>query len=285
MNWDDLRFFLAVAREGSLSAAARSLSVNHATVMRRLRALETALDATLFDRRPDGYGLTPAGEEILAHAERMEEEAIAVDRRITGRDVRLAGDVRVTTVDTIADLIVAPELPEFGEAFPGITIEVSTTDVWVNLSRREADIAIRPANDPGDTMVGRRVGRLPFSVYASSEYLQQSPVDDLAGARVVQSEGSLMDTEAARWFRRQTDGARISSRATSYLTQRVACMQSVGIACLPEFAAGGLVQVAKGPESIGVDLWLLTHPELRKTARIRVVLDWLAPVLGRATGT
>ncbi len=279
MDWDDLRFFLAVARAGTLSGAARSLAVNHATVLRRLRALEAALDATLFDRRPDGYGLTGAGEEILAHAERMEEEASAVDRRVTGRDVRLAGEVRVTTVDSIADGIIAPHGHDFAAQYPGIVLELSVTDQWVSLSRREADIAVRPANDPGDSMVGRRLGRLGFGLYASDGYLADNPFTGWPGARVIQGDGDLTETDAVRWFRKQSDGGSIAVRATSYLTIREACRGGGGIACLPKFLAEGLTQVAEAPDTVAVDVWLLTHPELRKNARIRAVLDWLGPLV------
>ena len=284
MDWDDLRFFLAVARAGTLSGAARSLAVNHATVLRRLRALEASLEATLFDRRPDGYGLTGAGEEILAHAERMEEEASAVDRRVTGRDIRLAGEVRVTTVDSIADGIIAPRIQDFAALYPGIALEVSATDQWVSLSRREADIAVRPANDPGDSMVGRRLGQLRFGLYASSGYLAEYPFTDWPEARVIQGDGDLAETAAVRWFRKQAETARTAIRATSYLTVREACRGGGGIACLPAFLAQGLTQVAEAPEAVAVDVWLLTHPELRKNARIRAVLDWLAPLVQKAMG-
>jgi len=284
MDWDDLRFFLAVARAGTLSGAARSLAVNHATVLRRLRALESSLDATLFDRRPDGYGLTGAGEEILAHAERMEEEASAVDRRVTGRDVRLAGEVRVTTVDSIADGIIAPNVHAFAALYPGIALELSATDQWVSLSRREADIAVRPANDPGDSMVGRRLGRLGFGIYAADTYLADHPFNDWADARVILGDGDLAETAAVRWYRKQTEGSRAAVRATSYLTVREACRGGGGIACLPRFLAEGLTQVAEAPDTVDVDVWLLTHPELRKNARIRAVLDWLGPLVQQFLG-
>ena len=282
-NWDDFRFFLAVARRGTLSAAARDLSVNHATVLRRLRALENDLETALFDRRPDGYGLTAAGEDLFTYAERIEQETTAVERRLTGRDIRLTGDVRVSTVDAVTDTIIGPALPEFARLYPGISIELVGTDARANLSRREADVAVRFSNEPGETMVGRRIGRETFGIYASEAYLADHPFAGFVEETpVIQSVGPLIDLNAANWFRKYSDGCRAVLRAASYLTQYQACAAGAGIACLPSFLGGGLMRLQDGPPETETDVWVLTHPELRGNARIRAVLDWLAPLMKKA---
>lgn len=282
-DWDNYRYFLAVAREGTLSGAARALSVNHATVLRRLRTLEEQLETSLFERRTDGYSLTSAGEEMLDHVERMEEESLALDLLLAGQDVRLAGDVRVTTVDSLAEAVLGPLLPAFTEKHPGITIELATDYQWANLSRREADIALRPSNNPGDAMVGRRVGLLRSAVYRSPNlkgFEETIPGGtDWRGAPILAPDRRIAETAAGTWFNKETQSARVVLRGTSFLILRNACLHGMGVTCLPTYLGSGLVKIADAPESTYTDLWLLTHPELRKSARIRAVLDWLARVV------
>ena len=280
-DWDNYRYFLAVAREGTLSGAARALSVNHATVLRRLRVLEEQLQTSLFERRSDGYSLTSAGEEMLDHVARMEEESLALDLLLAGQDVRLAGDVRVTTVDSLADAVLGPLLPAFTREHPGITIELATDYQWANLSRREADIALRPSNNPGDAMVGRRVGLLKSFLYRSPDlpgFDGASPDQnmDWRQAPILAPDGRIGETAAAQWFTKETQASRTVLRGTSFLILRNACKAGMGVTCLPSYLGEGLVPIESAPENTFTDLWLLTHPELRKSARIRAVLDWMA---------
>lgn len=281
-DWDNYRFFLAVAREGTLSGAARTLAVNHATVLRRLRSLEEQLQTSLFERRTDGYSLTSAGEEMLDHVERMEEETLALDLLLAGQDVRLAGEVRVTTVDSLAEAVLGPLLPSFTKKHPGITIELATDYQWANLSRREADIALRPSNNPGDAMVGRRVGLLRSAIYRSPTLAgfeggrAASDGPDWRDAPILAPDRRIAETAAGVWFTKETQNSRIALRGTSFLILRNACVHGMGVTCLPTYLGDGLVKIADAPENTFTDLWLLTHPELRKSARIRAVLDWLA---------
>ncbi len=281
-DWDNYRFFLAVAREGTLSGAARALSVNHATVLRRLRALEEQLQTSLFERRTDGYSLTSAGEEMLSHVERMEEESLALDLSLAGQDVRLAGEVRVTTVDSLAEAVLGPLLPSFAAQHPGITIELVTDYEWANLSRREADIALRPSNNPGDAMVGRRVGMLKSAVYRSPALAGYEGASAGAGepdwrdAPILAPDRRIAETAAGTWFNKETQNSRIALRGTSFLILKNACARGMGVTCLPTYLGDGLVKITAAPENTYTDLWLLTHPELRKSARIRAVLDWMA---------
>lgn len=167
-NWDDLRVFLAVARAGSLSGAARALSVNHSTVFRRIGAFEAALGVRLFERQSDGYLLTPAGEELRDGALRIEEEIASLSRKVAGQDLRLSGAVRVTTIDMLAFGLLPRHLARFRDAYPGIEIELVVGNTMLNLSRREADVALRVGNTPPETLVGRRVGRLALPSTAAS---------------------------------------------------------------------------------------------------------------------
>ena len=179
-NWDDLRVFLAVARAGSLSGAARTLGVNHSTVFRRIGAFEAALGVRLFERQPGGYLLTPAGEELRDGALRVEEEIANLSRKVAGQDLRLSGTVRVTTIDMLAFGLLPRHLAGFRDAYPGIEVDLVVGNATLNLSRREADVALRVGNAPAETLVGRRVGRLAFAVYGSAGYRARRPEPDLA---------------------------------------------------------------------------------------------------------
>jgi len=282
MQWDDLQHFLAVARTGSLSAAARKLRVNHATVLRRIRNLENGLQARLFDRQPNGYALTPTGEEMVQHAERIEHEILALGRKLTGRDIGVSGAVRVTTVDTFADLIVGPALGKLATDYPGLSLELATFDRWANLSRREADIALRPSNSPGDTMVGRKLAVLRFALYVSKKQDLKEAPKDWTGQRIVVGDDVLLTLESDRWFRQTAAAAHIAVKTTSFLTQVSACHSGAGIACLPCYVGDsdeGLVRLSDPIETLGTDVWLLTHPDIRTVPRIRAAMDWLADIV------
>ena len=159
-NWDDLRVFLAVARAGSLSGAARSLGVNHSTVFRRIAGLEETLGVRLFERMPNGYALTPAGSETLGIVERIEDKVATIDRTVTGQDLRLSGSVHITATDMLALWLLPDHLAQFRVIYPRIEIGVAVGNQSLDLSRREADIALRIGNTPPETLVGRRVGHL-----------------------------------------------------------------------------------------------------------------------------
>src|SRR5690554_1183536 len=179
-NWDDLRVFLAVARAGSLSGAARSLSVNHSRVFRRIAGLEEMLGVRLFERLPTGYALTPAGEETLGIVERIESDVATLDRTVTGQDLRLSGTVRITAPDMLALWLLPDHLRGFRVAHPGIEVEIVVGNEALNLSRRETDMALRISNTPPETLVGRRVGELAFAIYGAPDYCASRSGVDLA---------------------------------------------------------------------------------------------------------
>ncbi|MEN8196747.1 MAG: LysR family transcriptional regulator, partial [Pseudomonadota bacterium] len=179
MDWDDLRFFLAVAHKGSIRAAAAALGVNHSTVSRRIDGFERKLGVRLFERLPTGYLVTPAGEDMMQSARRMEEEAAAIDRRVAGRDHRLSGPLRVTMPDSLAQKLLMPDIVAFSDRHPEIELELVISYVFADLNKREADVAIRMANDPPGHLVGRRVVRQAKAVYASRDYLaRHDPAGD-----------------------------------------------------------------------------------------------------------
>lgn len=279
-NWDDLRLFLAVARSGTLSGAARELGLNHSTLFRRVGAFEEALGVRLFDRLQGGYALTAAGEAMREGALKVEEEIAAMFRKLTGQDVRLSGTVRITTVDMLAQGLLPRHLSAFRTAYPDIEIELVASNAALNLSRREADIALRVGNDPPESLVGRRVGRLVFAAYASTGYHERRPGGDFS-----KHDWVGLDSEhapLARRFARFLPGVAPVFRANSVAVAIAAAKAGIGLAVLPCGLADtetDLVRVGDLPDDFTLDLWLLTHADLRHMARIRAVMEFLGEAL------
>jgi len=284
LEWDDLRYVLAVAREGSLAAAARSLGVNHTTVLRRVGAFEKRLGLRLFERLPTGYALTAGGEELIASARHIDETVTTLERKLAGRDLRLTGTVRVTTTDTLMGSILPEFLAEFRDSHPGIQIEIAVSNSMFNLTKRDADVAIRPARNPPQTLVGRRVAKIAFAIYGSRGYLAKHKAKELGGHRWVGPDDSLADTSVAHWMKAQVPDAEIALRADSLMALRQAAQASLGLAALPCYLGDtppDLVCVHRPIPEMETALWVLTHEDLRHTARVRAFTEFAASAFGR----
>ncbi len=281
-DWDDLRFFLAVARAGSLSAAAEALEVSQPTVGRRLRALERRLGAALVERTSDGYALTRAGAQIVALVEGIERDVDAVGRRVLGADQRIDGSVSLSATAGLARHWLVPRLHELATRHPGLELEVTVGLPMSDLMRREADVAIR-FGDPGSAaLVGRRLGRLGCGLYASRAYLQARGTPrtpkDLHGHDIVESTRGIETLVQARTLRRIARGARVALRCDNIDAQLAAVRAGFGIAPLMTYMRLGvpeLVRVLPDRFDVQLDLWLVTHEDLRDAARVRTVLDFL----------
>jgi len=284
MEWDDVKFFLAVARGGSLTAAARLLKTSAATVGRRIATLERTLGARLFDRGQTGYALTESGEAMRGKAEEVEEAVLSLEREAFGRDLRASGKVRVATAEDIATVIVAPRLSEFRQLHPGIVLEmVSSWDV-VNLTRREADIAIRTVRPSEGDVVIRQSGIWNCAVYASKAFAKAH--------NLVPDMGILPDIDViswteehlfrgGEWFEKNASNVRVVFAANSRHIQYAACKAGVGAAILPCLTADNdrtLVRLLPPEKVRSVPLWLVAHRDLLRTARVRAVMDFLADI-------
>jgi len=289
-SWDDYRFAAAVARNGSLSGAARELGTHHSTVFRRLTALESATGVRLFERTPEGYMPTAAGAEIFAVLGDVESGILAVERRLAGADLRLSGAVRITTPEDVALLLIEPYLGRFQAAYPDIELEIVTDNRRFNLTRREADIAIRPAREPQGDMVGRRVADIAMAAYAAPAYLARADrprqPDDLRRHRLVGYEDSLAHVAAAHWLARFENEDNVALRSNSLMVQAAAVRAGLGIGVLPCFMvpAEGFERLWPPPPDLAGALWVLTHPDLRRTPRIRAVLDFFYDALSTDRG-
>jgi DNA-binding transcriptional LysR family regulator len=287
LDWNDLRYFLAVARTGTLARAARQLGINATTVGRRLSTLEEEVQARLFDRTPDGYVLTPSGRDLLPRAERMEREAIDLARDIIGADQRPQGTVRMTVTEMLATRFIVPHLPRFHARHPGITIDIECTTRFVSLARREADIALRLARPREDNIVTRRLADVPLSLYASREYIQRCgiPLDpdvSLEGHQLILFAGGRAFAVENEWLIARLGGAGVVLRSDSVSSIYSAVVAGVGIALLPSAVADLdplLVRVPTATSPEPRTIWLAVHADVHRSARIRAVVDFLAEIM------
>ena len=286
LDWDDLRFFLAVARDGSLSAAAKNLQVAQSTVGRRLASLEASLGVRLLNRTPDGYVPTLAGQEVRQQAERLEAEALSVERSVGGRDIRLSGPVRVTCSETMASQILAPCFAALHRQHPDILVELIPDQRVVSLSMREADISVRLAQADQHDLVVRRVGRLAFGLYASPDYLQQhDQLDFLAGCpghHLITQLDDIEDTAQTGWLADLAPRSRVAMQTSSHEAAVAAAIYGGGLACLGRFRADretGLTRLATPTPVPSAEIWLVVHRDNRRVPRIRVALTHIIDCL------
>lgn len=285
MEWDDFKHFLAVARTGSLTGAARALKTSPATVGRRIATLEGRLGARLFDRGQTGYALTESGEAIRLKAEGVEEAVLSLEREAFGRDLRASGKVRVATAEDIASVVVAPRLPDFRKSHPGIVLEmVSSWDV-VNLTRREADVAIRTLRPAHGDFVIRQTGVWNCALYVSKAYARSRKLT--ANANEMPDVDVISWTEEHRfrggdWFEKHAPNAPVVFAANSRHIQYAACKAGLGAAILPCPTAdhdADLVRLLPPERVRSVPLWLVAHRDLLRTARVRATMDFLAEIV------
>ncbi|MDJ0908100.1 MAG: LysR family transcriptional regulator [Woeseiaceae bacterium] len=275
MNWDDVRYFLAVCREGSVSKAGKKLAVNHTTVARRITAFEDKLGSRLFDRTRDGYVMTQAAENIFDKAREMEDYAQAIDRAVVGRDAELRGSLRLTVPYDFANTIIAPQLPRFRREYPAIDLELLTTTDRLDLGARAADIAVRLTSKPPEYLVGREVLPLRHGVYATQGYLRRMGEQP----DVVLFRG---DTDMPEWVTQHFPGARVALRTDNLTTVLSAVAAGVGLARMPCFEADSdrrlrRLDLKLTPSTWGI--WILNHVDLRSTARVRVCREFLIDII------
>ncbi|MGA1858935.1 LysR family transcriptional regulator [Azospirillum sp. 11R-A] len=284
-NWDDFRYLLAVARHGSLSAAARVLGVNHSTVLRRVTALEQAMGARLFDKLPGGYVLTAAGDEMHRVAQKMEEDLAAANRLLSGRDTRISGSLRVTTVDILTLYVLPRHIAAFRRRHPDLRVDLVAAEASLNLTRREADVAIRATTSPPENLVGRAVSGLAFAVYGGAGYLEEAGTGgDLDRHPWVGLDESFDHTNLAHWMKRMVPAGSVRYRVNSVAGSVEAVRAGIGLGLLP----CGVVdrdpafrRIGEPVQEADAKLWLLTHEDLRHMGRVRAFLDFMADALTR----
>lgn len=288
MDWDDLRFVLALARAGTLSGAALELRTTHTTVARRIHALETGLGVRLFASDEQGYTATAAGLHAVQSAEQTEEQLHALEARLIGGDAKLEGKLRVTTMDILFRRY-ERVFASFLKRFPGVELTLSCNDAEASLKRREADVALRMTRDPAPQLVGRKVGRVDFAVYASKGLAKK------IGMKTPLSQWPWLNWDERlgtdwldAWLAKHAPGAKIALRVDmGSLSLREVVAAGIGVhflSCVEGDSDRRLVRISPIATDYSRDVWLLTLDELRSATRVRAFLDHFVEQVGREKG-
>jgi DNA-binding transcriptional LysR family regulator len=282
LAWDDLRIFLAVQRARSHAGAARALRTASTTIGRRLTAMEAEVGARFFTRTPEGLAPTAAAQRLLPHAERVEAEVLEAERALSGADAKPTGPVSVTTGDGFAAFVVAPALPAFLRAHPGLALELRPGARAFDLTRGEADVAVRLFRPRERSLVARRLGLERYGLFAAPDYLARrgtprSP-QDLARHDLITFDREMDRARTQTWLRQTAPGARVAVRIGTTTSLHAACAAGAGIALLTASYVRGDPAFAPVLPSLrppANEIWAVTHPDLRSTARVAAVLRWL----------
>jgi DNA-binding transcriptional LysR family regulator len=281
MDWSDLRIFLALARRRSVRSAGQLLAISHSTIARRIDIFEGRLGVRLFDRQTTGYALTAAGEELLKTAERVEDDINGAERRLVGQDAKLRGEIKVTMPDALATHLLMPDLASFATSYPEIELEVIFSYDALDLAQREADVAIRfvrPGTSPAENLLGRRLLSVAQTVYATPDYLARHDLQ--ADPPTACWIGWADHAPFPQWVR-ESPFPSIPARGRLYnvAIQLEATKQGMGLGMLPCFLGDcepSLVRVPGAEPLLLFELWVLSHEDLRASARMRVFRDFIA---------
>ncbi len=276
LQWEDVRYFLALAREGSLSRAARRLQVEHSTVGRRVETLEFALGLRLFDRLPRGWPVTGEGENLAGFAEKMEAEAFSFQRAAVGAGA-VRGTVRVSIAPTVASLFLVPRIAEMRERWSGIELEVAGEVRDVNLSRREADVAVRTRRPREPGLVVRSLGKIGYGLYAKAGYALR----DEAQWEFLGFDESLRHIPHQRWLEQLAGTRPFALRSNDQIALHGAARAGLGICCLPHYQVSNdplLAPVPSSTQAPPLEVWLVLHKDVRRSPRVRTVADLVTEI-------
>ena len=272
MNWDDLKLFLAVARTGSISGAAKQLGVQHSTVSRRIRSFEEKLGTRLLERKTGRYELTQAGENVKEASSRIEREVLGVDGALLGKDSQQVGPLKVAALNNMASTVFMPMFANFSKSKPQVELHIIVSNIDASLSQREADVAIRLTNTPTDTLIGKRIVTVASSIYGSRSYIDQ--------LRKEGGEPKWIGVDCCGFHKswtKQLDGARPHNFYSddTQLTHS-ALREGLGVSILPCFMGDAdplLARYSDPDPALNLGLWILLHPDLKRTARVLAFRD------------
>ncbi|MCY9862064.1 LysR family transcriptional regulator [Vibrio coralliirubri] len=275
IRWDDLQYVLTVANEGSLSAAARALGVNHSTVLRRIDTFEYRHKLRIFHKLPTGYKLTVEGQKLLESALAIESTVRELEHKIFGQELKLEGTLRITTTDALSRLILGAHLAAFHRLYPKIQLELSLTSRQLDISHLDADIAIRPANELPAHLVGTKLSKIAFGVYGSPEYINglksKHPLKSASWLMMHRGSASLQVSELI-------SEDKIVMKADSFEPLIIAAENQMGLAYLPCFlgnSKGTLHRVDMEVMHQNTDLWMMTHKDLEDSARVKAFFNFM----------
>ncbi len=272
MNWDDLRLFLAVARTGSISGAAKKLGVQHSTVSRRMRQFEEKLGTRLIERKTGRYELTQAGENVKEASARIEREVLGVDSALLGQDAQQVGPLKVAALNNMASSVLMPMFASFSKQYPQVELHILVANIDASLSQREADVAIRLTNAPTETLLGKRIVTVASTIYGSRSYLkellQQGGDPKWIGVECCGFHKS--------WTRQSSSEQSHNFYSDDTQLTHSAIREGMGVSILPCFMGDAdpeLERYCDPDPSFNLGLWVLLHPDLKRTARVLAFRD------------
>ena len=282
MAWDDLRYVLTVAEQGSLSGAARVLGVNHSTVLRRISAFEDKKGLRVFERSGTGYVLTPESRHLLATLRAIEDQVNGLDRALAKQGLELDGPVRITTSDTLATSGLTRHAADFQARHPGAVVELHTTNNYVNFSKMEADITVRPADTLSPELAGERACGLAMQVYATPRYVKENRGTSFSGHRWLGVAPPLTATMVGEWQRQNLPEAAIVLRSNSFVDLRDVAESGLGLALLPcclGDPSPHLVRAESFAETLTTSVWVATHRDMIASAKVQSIVDWFVAAM------
>ena len=277
LSWDEFRLVKSIAEARSLVGAAERLGVNHSTVFRRLAAVESAVGARLFERSRTGYEPTSAGEEMIALATTMAESVLEFERRVAGRDVKPTGELSVTTPKSIGQHFMPAIVTQFQAQNPGIVVELILSNQVLDLSRRGAEIAIRMTNDPPETLVGRRICTVRSGIYCRRDLAAELGAEPLGSVAFIRFGHNFGPAMTHRWIEANVPPERVVAKANSAHCMLQFALQGFGATLLPCFLGDrcpDLTRIGYLLPELDLGLWMLTHSDLRRSARVRAFMDF-----------
>jgi DNA-binding transcriptional LysR family regulator len=283
-DWENLRYFLALGRAGTLSGAARALKVDHATVSRRIAALEIELQMPLVERLPRACRLTAAGLRVFEQVKSMEGAAFAIDRESHAQQTMQHGRVKISASPVLTSHFLAPRMAAFRALHPNIQLSVMSQARQVSLNRGEADIALRQARPTEASNVARRIGRMPFALYASRDYVALATPEHW---RFIVYDEQFADMPQQHWLLGVANGRPVACELSDISSHLIAAYTGAGVAGLPCFlgdAHGGLVKLESGESAFSRDIWLVTHRDLKRSSLVRAVMNYLAEAVADTPG-
>ena len=280
IKWDDLQFVLSVAENGSLSAAARDLGVNHATVLRRVAAFEQAYGVTLFERRPSGYALNPQSQHVISTLRSIHQSVASLERSFTGLGSPFHGNIRVTSTNTICHEFLTPHVHVLSQLYPELEIELISTNSRLDLSDLEADITIRPTLNLPEDLTGEIIGKMGLRIYATADYWHKNKSADYRDHNWLGGSKSLLRSPIDYWQIAVLKD-KVSHRADSFITLRQMAELGMGPTVLPCFIAQTAENLVCSPLfnfETETDIWVAAHKDLAATPRIQALMQYFIDV-------
>jgi DNA-binding transcriptional LysR family regulator len=286
LSWDDFRYVKAIADTRSLAGAAERLHVNHSTVFRRLGQIEEQLGSRLFERGRAGYALTTSGEQMVELAERMGDEIVSFERKVTGQDLRPSGELRVTTSDVLLLHLLSEVLAGFRRAYPEILVDVLVSNQRLNLSKRDADVAVRATYHNPDPQSGSMVAHIAWAVFGSTALAAQhlDPITDAGRYDWVSFSDQVALARATKWLKDRAADKRVVYKVNTMIGLAEAAAGGIGLVLLPCYvgaAVAGLARLSPILPELEGELWVMTHPDLRNTARVRAFVEYCTEAVAR----